>query len=130
MHAFLMGCFCQLSHLQNISSSARKPVKYSVVHIEEFAAIFVYNLRGMKYKGVAIDSISIFSTPAIYLQLTSLLIKDAFIWLKNFILTRGLLLFLITLAYILIANVDALQVLLFLCRPLKIYFTSSSIGSC
>jgi hypothetical protein len=84
----------------------------------------------MKYKGVSIDSISMFSTPGIYLQLTGLLLKDAFSWLKNFILTRGLLLFLITIAYILIANVDALQVPLLPRRPSKTCFTSSPIGSC
>lgn len=82
----------------------------------------------MKYKGVSIDSISMFSTPAIYLQLTGLLLKDAFSWLKNFILTRGILLFIITLAYILIANLDALQVLLLPLRPSKTCFTSSSTG--
>ncbi len=83
----------------------------------------------MKYKGVAIDSISMFSTPAIYFQLTGLLLKDAFTWLKNFILTRGILLFLVTIAYLLIANLDALQVLLFRCRPSRILSTLSLTGS-
>jgi hypothetical protein len=83
----------------------------------------------MKYKGVSIDTISMFSTPAIYFQLTGLLIKDAVSWLKNFILTRGLLLFILTLAYLLIANLDALQVLLLPRRPSRTLSTSSCTGS-
>lgn len=64
----------------------------------------------MKYKGVLIDSISIFSTPAIYLELTLLLIKDALLWLKNFVVNRGILLFIVTFTWLLISNVDAFQV--------------------
>lgn len=83
----------------------------------------------MKYKGVLIDTISVFATPALYLELTVYLIVDAFLWLKNFILKRGILLFIVTLTWLLISNVDALQVLPNAFRQLKISFTSLRTGS-
>lgn len=64
----------------------------------------------MKYKGTPIDSISIFSTPKIYLKLAVLLLKDLVIWFKDFVITRGVLLFVITLTWLVISNVEALQV--------------------
>lgn len=63
------------------------------------------NIIVMKYKGTPIDSISIISTPKIYLELAVLLLKDLVIWFKNFVLTRGVLLFVITLTWMVISNV-------------------------
>jgi hypothetical protein len=83
----------------------------------------------MKYKGVAIDTISIFSTPGVYLDLTALLLKDAFLWLKNFIIKRGILLFIVTLTWLLVSNVDALQVTLNSRRLLRMSSISLPTGS-
>ena len=83
----------------------------------------------MKYRGVLIDSISVFTAPSLYLELTIYLIVDAFRWLKNFILKRGILLFIITLTWLLISNVDALQVLPNPYRLLRTSSTSSRTGS-
>ncbi len=66
----------------------------------------------MKYKGIEIEKISIFSTPATYLELTILLLKDTISWLKNFIITKALLIFILIVAWLVISNVEALQVLL------------------
>ena len=82
----------------------------------------------MKYKGVSIDTITIFSTPGVYLELTALLLKDAFIWLKNFIIQRGILLFIVTLTWLLVSNVDALQVIPNPFRLLKMCSTSLPTG--
>lgn len=64
----------------------------------------------MKYKGTPIDSISIFSTPKIYFELALLLLKDLAIWLKDFVINRGVTLFIITLTWLIVSNVEALQV--------------------
>ena len=82
----------------------------------------------MKYKGVSIDTISIFSTPGVYLELTVLLLKDAFNWLKDFIIKRGILLFIVTLTWLLVSNVDALQVIPIAFRPLRTCSTSLPPG--
>jgi len=88
--------------------------------------VIIINL--MKYKGVSIDTISIFSTPGVYLELTVLLLKDAFNWLKDFIIKRGILLFIVTLTWLLVSNVDALQVIPKAFRPLRTCSTSLPTG--
>jgi hypothetical protein len=82
----------------------------------------------MKYKGISIESISIFKTPAIYLELTLLLIIDIFTWLKNFIIRRAIALIVATTLWLLISYVHALQVNMNIFRPLKTSSTSLHIG--
>jgi hypothetical protein len=58
----------------------------------------------MKYKGISIESISVFTTPGIYFDLAILLIIDVALWLKNFILKRGVSLLAVTVVWLLISN--------------------------
>jgi len=64
----------------------------------------------MKYKGVLIDSISIFSSTAIYLELVLLILSDLAKWIKRFIIRRSIALFIATLVWLLIVNIPALHV--------------------
>jgi len=83
----------------------------------------------MKYKGVLIESISIFKTPATYLELTLLLIVDVFAWLKSFVVRRVIPIVVATAIWLMISNIDALQVDRFRLRLFKISATLQVIGS-
>jgi hypothetical protein len=64
----------------------------------------------MKYKGVPIQSISLFSTPGIYFELLALSVIDKIKALQRFIVRRGLALLMVTISWLLIAYLPALQV--------------------
>ena len=64
----------------------------------------------MKYKGVVISEITIFTTPKIYAELVGLLILDLLFWLKEIVIKRGIYLVAAILVWILVSSVDALQV--------------------
>lgn len=82
----------------------------------------------MKYKGVAIGDISIFSTTVVYMALVLLLVKDLFEWLKNFVIKRGLVICAVFISWMIISKVEALQVIQKKCRLSKIFFTLLHIG--
>lgn len=82
----------------------------------------------MKYKGIPIENISIFKTPAIYIELSVLLIKDLFSWIAKMIITRGILMLGVLITWLIISYVDALQVSQLLSRQSKIFFTLQDIG--
>ena len=82
----------------------------------------------MKYKGVAIGDISIFSTSIVYMALVLLLVKDLFEWLKNFVIKRGLLICATFISWLIISKVEALQVIFQKSRLSKIFFILRHIG--
>ena len=82
----------------------------------------------MKYKDTPIDDISIFKTPVIYLQLLSALVVDLVRWFKNLLLRRGLAMISFVGVWMLITNLEALQVQDYLSRISKIYVILQSTG--
>jgi len=64
----------------------------------------------MKYKGVPIESISIFKTPAIYLTLTLYILQDLVVWAKNFLLRRGISISILIALWITVTNINSLHV--------------------
>ena len=64
----------------------------------------------MKYKGVPIDSISIFTTPVLYLQLALYLLLDLVSWFKELLLRRGMIMIAAIAVCMLITRLDSLQV--------------------
>lgn len=78
----------------------------------------------MKYKGILIDSISIFSTTAIYLELVVLIIQDLLKWIKKFIVKRRVTLLIAALVWLLIVYLPALHVLISLGRLFNKYAIS------
>ena len=64
----------------------------------------------MKYKGVPIANISIYSTPAIYFELLIITIQDNIKSLLNFVKKRAAIIFAIISAFALVTYLPFLQV--------------------
>ena len=83
----------------------------------------------MKYKGTPIEKISLLSTPAIYLELLLLTIKDHLVSAVGFAVKRAVLLTVVVATWLLIAYLPALQVWMVVARLSRTLLTLQHTGS-
>ena len=82
----------------------------------------------MKYKGIRVENISIFSTTAVYMSLILLLIKDLYEWVKKMAINRCLIISATFILWLIITKIEALQVTFEKSRLLKTFFTLPHTG--